>query len=219
MCIIISVIKEVNLRVKLSLLNLFAFLISAGAFAALLYLSRKSRLLKKSILLISIGIFIAMTFHSLTEYFESIGYLNQNMLFIIMPIFISIGSIILVLGIKKILNDVVNPLRKIIIIINKKQIRKEDIGEFGDLLKMDNELGEMFSALFDSTTKLEIAKEELQNNVNEKTEELRKKNKELEETLEEFYTVRVGTQRDLESGKIKEENKKIREKLDRLKND
>ena len=84
---------------------------------------------------------------------------------------------------------------------------------------MDNELGEMFSALFDSTTKLEIAKEELQNNVNEKTEELRKKNKELEETLEEFYTVRVGTQRDLESGKIKEENKKIREKLDRLKND
>lgn len=55
-------------------------------------------------------------------------------------------------------------------------------------------------------TKLESAQQEIQ-----------KKNKELGETLEDFYTMRIGIQKDLEAGRIEEENKKIKEKLDNIK--
>lgn len=44
-----------------------------------------------------------------------------------------------------------------------------------------------------------------------------KKNKELEDTLEEFYTLRIGMANDLKKGQIDEENKKIKERLDKLK--
>jgi chromosome segregation ATPase len=46
---------------------------------------------------------------------------------------------------------------------------------------------------------------------------LEKKNAELEKVLEDFYTIRIGMQRDMEAGKLEEENKKIKEQLDKLK--
>ncbi len=47
--------------------------------------------------------------------------------------------------------------------------------------------------------------------------ELEKKNKELESTLDDFYTMRIGIQKDLELGRIEEENEKIKRRLDNLK--
>ena len=47
--------------------------------------------------------------------------------------------------------------------------------------------------------------------------ELEKKNKELENTLDDFYTMRIGIQKDLELGRIEEENEKIKRRLDNLK--
>jgi two-component system, NtrC family, sensor kinase len=47
---------------------------------------------------------------------------------------------------------------------------------------------------------------------------LEKKNAELEKVLEDFYTIRIGMQKDVEAGKLEEENKKIKEQLDKLKN-
>lgn len=46
---------------------------------------------------------------------------------------------------------------------------------------------------------------------------LEKKNRDLEETLEDFYTMRLGVLKDLESGTVVEENKKIRERIDAIK--
>jgi hypothetical protein len=46
---------------------------------------------------------------------------------------------------------------------------------------------------------------------------LKKIKRELEETLEDFYTLRIGMSKDLEKQQIDSENKKIRERLDELK--
>jgi predicted ferric reductase len=46
---------------------------------------------------------------------------------------------------------------------------------------------------------------------------LREKNKELLKTLDDFYTLRLGLQKDIDAGKLSEENRKIKEKLDKLK--
>ncbi|MFC1705167.1 hypothetical protein ACFLZ6_02470 [Nanoarchaeota archaeon] len=47
--------------------------------------------------------------------------------------------------------------------------------------------------------------------------ELEKKNEELEKTLMDFYTMRIGLQKDLKAGKVEEENRKIKERIDKLK--
>lgn len=46
---------------------------------------------------------------------------------------------------------------------------------------------------------------------------LREKNKELLKTLDDFYTLRIGLQKDAEAGKVSEENEKIKERLDAVK--
>jgi hypothetical protein len=46
---------------------------------------------------------------------------------------------------------------------------------------------------------------------------LEKKNNDLEETLEDFYTMRLGLMKDMETGTVGEENKKIRERIDAIK--
>lgn len=46
---------------------------------------------------------------------------------------------------------------------------------------------------------------------------LREKNKELLKTLDDFYTLRIGLQKDVEAAKLSEENKKIKERLDSVK--
>ena len=46
---------------------------------------------------------------------------------------------------------------------------------------------------------------------------LERKNSELEKVLEHFYTLRIGMERDMKSGKVEEENRKIKAELDNLK--
>jgi hypothetical protein len=46
---------------------------------------------------------------------------------------------------------------------------------------------------------------------------LEKKNIDLEEALEDFYTMRIGVMKDMEAGTVTEENNKIREKIDAIK--
>lgn len=48
--------------------------------------------------------------------------------------------------------------------------------------------------------------------------ELLAKNKELEKALESFYLVRTSFQKDLEAGTLEQENKKIKKRLDTIKN-
>ncbi len=86
-------------------------------------------------------------------------------------------------------------------------------------IKSKDELGELASAFNQMTNDLKkstVSIGELEKKIKRRTEELEKKNKELVETLEDFYTIRTGWEKDLEAGKLKAENKKIRERLDKL---
>lgn len=90
--------------------------------------------------------------------------------------------------------------------------------------KSSDEVGQLSRSFDKMTESLKKSKEilekynkELEEKVKKKTEELEEKNKELEETLDDFYTLRIGMQRDTESGKLEEENKKIKKRLDRVK--
>ena len=77
------------------------------------------------------------------------------------------------------------------------------------------------SSQIDKTNKDLIANtKDLENKTNElkKTEQLlHEKNKELESTLDDFYVMRMALQKDMELGKVSEENRKIKERLDALK--
>jgi len=49
-------------------------------------------------------------------------------------------------------------------------------------------------------------------------DQLEKRNSELVEMMDDFYTMRVGLQEEMEAGIIEEENKKIKKRLDSLRN-
>ncbi len=53
--------------------------------------------------------------------------------------------------------------------------------------------------------------------LHEKGLALQKTNKELEKTLEDFYTVRIGMYEDMEKGEMEKKNKEIKDRLDELK--
>lgn len=81
------------------------------------------------------------------------------------------------------------------------------------LLQQSAKLHETNKSLADNTQILTTKQSEL-----EKIQLLLKeKNSELQKTLENFYTLRIGMQKDLEAGKLEAENKKIKERLDELK--
>jgi hypothetical protein len=81
------------------------------------------------------------------------------------------------------------------------------------LTKKTIEISQINNDLTENTKTLAQKKEEL-----EKTQTLLKeKNKELQNTLEDFYALRITMQKDLELGRVKEENEKIKERLDKLK--
>ena len=52
----------------------------------------------------------------------------------------------------------------------------------------------------------------------ESEKKLNAKHKELQQTLEDFYTMRLSLVKQMEKGKLEEENKRIKERLDELKN-
>ena len=81
------------------------------------------------------------------------------------------------------------------------------------LTQKNTEMQKMNKALSEKSEKLIHKQEEL-----DKTQKLLlEKNTELENTLEDFYTMRLGIQEDMKLGRIEEENKKIKERLDKLK--
>jgi len=193
-------------------LNITAFLIAGFATAFAFYLSRESRLLRKGLILISSGLFVAIGIHALAELLESSGYLDSDILIIIMPIFVSIGSILIVVGAKVILDNVTTPIKSITKALAETG---SDIGKI-KVPDQDNEITAMLNVITKFKKDLEKLNLELEEKVKEKTSELTKRNKELEETLEDFYTLRIGLAKDMESGKVVEENKKIKARLDQL---
>lgn len=81
------------------------------------------------------------------------------------------------------------------------------------LTKKNAEINQINNEIIENTRALARKKEEL-----EKTQTLLKeKNTELQNTLEDFYTLRIAVQKDMELGKVKEENEKIKESLSKLK--
>jgi type VI protein secretion system component VasK len=76
-----------------------------------------------------------------------------------------------------------------------------------------SEITETNKNLTKNTKELEAKHSELEKIQNM----LREKNKELLKTLDDFYTLRIGLQKDLETGKMTEENTKIKARIDDLK--
>jgi len=74
--------------------------------------------------------------------------------------------------------------------------------------------------ILEKNTMLQMTSDELSLHKNELEKVklvLEKKNKDLEETLEDFYTMRLGIMKDMETGTVAEENQKIRQRIDAIK--
>jgi len=98
----------------------------------------------------------------------------------------------------------------------KKLIESTEIIKQGNLkhrinIKNKGEIGQLAKAFNEMTNNLEKSHKNLEKKVKDRTQE-------LEETLDDFYTMRIGMQKDIDSGTVEKENIKIRKKLDNLKN-
>ncbi|MEK6967834.1 MAG: HAMP domain-containing protein [Nanoarchaeota archaeon] len=99
------------------------------------------------------------------------------------------------------------------------EIGKGNLGYRADT-KMDDEFREVRETINSMAEKLQkstMSIDDLNKIVAEKTLGQENKNKELVETLDELYTLRIHLQKDMELGKVIEENSKIKERLDSLK--
>ena len=86
-------------------------------------------------------------------------------------------------------------------------------GLFHALIERSKEIDQTNTTLMKNASELENKQKEL-----EKAQLLLdEKNKELEKTLDDFYTMRISLQKDMEAGKVAEENNKIKERLDAVK--
>lgn len=84
---------------------------------------------------------------------------------------------------------------------------------WGKLMDQKQELIKANKVVRKSQAELKEKKKEL-----EKTHSsLVKKNKELEETLDYVYTIRINMQKEIDTGNFKEENRKLKERIDSLK--
>ncbi|MDA3840282.1 MAG: HAMP domain-containing protein [Patescibacteria group bacterium] len=96
-------------------------------------------------------------------------------------------------------------------------------GKLGIKIELDskNELGDLaktINKMSSDLAEITISSGQLEKKVKEKTRELDKKNKELEKAMEDFYTVRVSMSNNITKEDLEKENKKIREKIDKIKN-
>ena len=81
----------------ITLLNIIATLTSTVALVIFFRASLNfSEELRTCFRLFAFGIFAAITFHSITESLESFGIVETTTLFIIMPILVTIGSIVII---------------------------------------------------------------------------------------------------------------------------
>lgn len=83
----------------------------------------------------------------------------------------------------------------------------------------NDEIGSLAKSFGEMTKKLSQAKKDLEQQIESRTKALKEKTDELEATLESFYTIRLGMQKDLELGTVEAENEKIKRKLDQLRNE
>ena len=124
-------------------INYIATTFSVFIIVGLIFMVFKSRLLRKSIIVLIAGIFISITMHSIFELLESLNYIEESFLIIIMPIFIIIGSAIILLSIFFILNQITIPLKKLTKCA--KKIKKGNLSKKCDI-KSKDEIGELADA-------------------------------------------------------------------------
>ena len=96
-----------------------------------------------------------------------------------------------------------------------KLIESTEIIKKGNLkhrihIKNNDEIGQLGEAFNEMTNNLEKSYEELEKRVKDRTQE-------LEDTLDDFYTMRIGMQSDIKSGTVESENRKMKKRLDNLK--
>ena len=162
------------------LFNLLAIIVSILTFFYLVRLSFRSLLLRKGFLLISFGYFIGLVLHAGAEALETIGILHIELLLHIMPVFVTIGSFIIILGIYIILKDVLDPILHI-----KEYLENNDLDSLSrqKIFSKNNEIGLLSDTLtktFNDLKTTTVNVKELEKRVSQRTRELHKKVVELE---------------------------------------
>ena len=85
-------------------------------------------------------------------------------------------------------------------------------GNYSQRVKVssNDEIGHLANNFNEMAKTLEASRKNLEKKVTEKT-------KELEDTMDDFYTVRLGMEKDIKKGNLEKENKKIKARIGKLK--
>ncbi len=121
--------------------NIIAMVIAITVTALNFALAFKFKLLRRGMLLISSGLLIGIMVHSIVELLESLNLMSFDFLVVLMPILVSVGSLLIIAGGVVVSRDAIQPLDTIM----------RDMREFSSLelsfrvtpetAKLNNEMG------------------------------------------------------------------------------
>ena len=156
------------------ILNTIATVISLCVVVLMIIIIRKTKLLRRSITFVCLGFGVAVFLHLFTDSLELYGYLDANVPMKIMPIFISIGSVLIFIGCYNLLK-ITRPINELTEKVKSISTGKMDI-ELSELDRKD-ELGELARAFNRILVSLKLAMREQTtagSEINEKTIDTKK---------------------------------------------
>ncbi len=82
------------------IVNIFSLIMSIIAVVYLIYIitTQTAKGLRTGFLLLALGILVGVVIHSLAESLERLGFLSNELLIQIMPVFVLLGSVLILAG-------------------------------------------------------------------------------------------------------------------------
>ncbi|MBP9864057.1 hypothetical protein KBC54_01230 [Patescibacteria group bacterium] len=108
-------------------INLISIFFSIISVYFLLVLVKKSKSIIIGYVEITLGVFIAITLHAFVEYFGAIGVVSGEWLYFIMPILISIGSIMIYVGSRDLYKNLFLPLEEVTALSKKLEAKNDEL--------------------------------------------------------------------------------------------
>jgi len=142
------------------MVDLIAFSLSLVIVGAIFYLATQSKMLRRPLCLIGLGVVVAISLHSLAEYLQFLDLIPIDLLIIIMPIFISIGCIAIVLGALSLRWRIMIPLKEIMRQLTQRDDKAFMPTDVNDI-NTNSELYVLYQTIVTQTNKLIGAHEQL----------------------------------------------------------
>lgn len=169
--------------------SFIGIIISFAASVLLFNLSRKTKVLKRGLKLLSLGVFLGLGVHAIFEMLESFNVIAVHSLLKIMPVFVVIGSSLIMLGGLDILKKILSPMMTMIKNLERAKLNEASAKDNKEVIAEDNELTLLSSLIVEEAKKIAEQRQSLNARTTLVDQIAEKKEEELKEKAEEFNKI------------------------------